>query len=106
MRRVAGRMQTVGAGMLVLAVTVAAPALSAAQQGATDPNVAPTDPPLTTPAPTPGPPAVGEPEDGSAEQDGASATEQVARNGSSTRAATVASSTPQKQAKVAALGSS
>ncbi len=51
MRRVAGRMQTVGAGMLVLAVTVAAPALSAAQQGAGDPSAEPTDPPLTTPAP-------------------------------------------------------
>ena len=77
MRRVAGRMQTVGAGMLVLAVTVAAPALSAAQQGATDPNVAPTDPPLTTPAPPPEPAEDGKPEDGSAEQDGGSAAEQV-----------------------------
>ena len=44
MRRIAGRMQTVGAGMLVLAVTVAAPALSAAQGGADDPDAEPGGP--------------------------------------------------------------
>jgi LPXTG-motif cell wall-anchored protein len=38
MRRAAGRLQTVGAGMLVLAVTVAAPALSAAQEGNAEPG--------------------------------------------------------------------
>ena len=102
MRRVAGRMQTVGAGMLVLAVTVAAPALSAAQQGATDPNVAPTDPPLTTPAPPPEPAEDGKPEDGSPEQDGGSAAEQVVSEAPAEATAPAPEPTPQKQAKVAA----
>ena len=97
MRRVAGRMQTVGAGMLVLAVTVAAPALSAAQQGATDPNAAPTDLPLTTPAPPPEPA-----EDGSPEQDGGSAAEQVVSEAPAEATAPAPEPTPQKQAKVAA----
>ena len=63
MRRVAGRMQTVGAGMLVLAVTVAVPSLSAAQQGAADPNAA-----ARSAADDPGPaayPRGRHPEDGS-----------------------------------------
>ena len=102
MRRVAGRMQTVGAGMLVLAVTVATPALSAGQQGAADPDAAPTDPPLTTPTPPPEPPAEGEPEDGSAGQDGASATEQVVSEAQAEATAPAPEPTPQKQAKVAA----
>ncbi len=102
MRRVAGRMQTVGTGMLVLAVTVAAPALSAAQQGAADPNAAPTDPPLTTPAPPPEPPVEGQPEDGAAGQDGAPATEQVVSEAQAEATAPAPKPTPQKQAKVAA----
>jgi plastocyanin len=48
-RRAGGRLQTVGAAFLVLAITVAPPALSAAQE-----DSVPEGPPVTTPAPAPG----------------------------------------------------
>lgn len=95
-------MQTVGAGMLVLAVTVAAPALSAAQQGAGDPSAEPTDPPLTTPAPPAAQGEEGSPEDGSL--DAGAGAQQVA--GEAAPAETTApepKAVPQKLAKAAAV---
>jgi plastocyanin len=101
MRRVAGRMQTVGAGMLVLAATVAAPALSAAQQGA-DPNAEPADPALTTPAPPTAPPGEpAQPEEG-APQDQASEPEQVVSEAPAQVTAPQPNAAPEKQAKPAA----
>lgn len=89
MRR-AGRLQTVGAGLLVLAATVAGTGLSAAQDGtapSTDPGAAaPVTPPPTDPA---------VPEDGSPE-----AAEQV--DTQTTAPATVSTEAPVKQRKAIA----
>ena len=96
-------MQTVGAGILVLAATVAAPALSAAQQGA-DPNAEPPQPTLTTPAAPPSPPVEpAPPEEGSPEQGEPSDSQQVASQASDqTTAVPEPKAAPQKKAKLAA----
>ena len=97
-------MQTVGAGMLVLAATVAAPALSAAQQGA-DANAEPPQPPLTTPvAPPPSPPAEpAPPEEGSPEPGEPSDSQQVTSPApDQTAAAPQPRAAPQQKAKLAA----
>ena len=94
-------MQTVGAGMLVLSVTIAAPALSAAQQGAGDPSAEPADPPLTTPAPPAPPDEEGSPEAGSL--DGAAETQQVVGTAADQTTAAAPNAAPKKLAKVAAV---
>jgi LPXTG-motif cell wall-anchored protein len=96
-------MQTVGAGMLVLAATVAAPALSPAQQGA-DPNAQATEPPLTTPEPppvTPSEPAP--PEQPAPPADEAPASQEVTGVVPPQATATpVPKAAPQKKARLAA----
>ena len=101
MRSVAGRMQTVGAGMLVLSVTIAAPALSAAQQDAGDPSSEPADPPLTTPAPPAPPDEDGNPEAGSLDSD--AATQQVVGAAADETTAAAPNAAPKKLAKAAAV---
>lgn len=65
MRRVAGRLQTLGAGVLVLAVSVAAPGLSAAQNSAPAEEPVPATPAPEAPPLEPDPAASGGGEDGS-----------------------------------------
>lgn len=92
-------MRTVGAGMLVLAVTVAAPALSAAQDPGVPAEPAPVIPTPPTPPPEPDPPADGDA--GEAEQE-AGSEEQVASQAAATATAPAPDAAPEKQAKASA----
>lgn len=92
-------MRTVGAGMLVLAVTVAAPALSAAQDPGVPAEPAPVIPTPPTPPPEPEPPADGD--SGEAEQE-ASREEQVASPAAATATAPAPDAAPEKRAKASA----
>lgn len=92
-------MRTVGAGMLVLAVTVAAPALSAAQDPGVPAEPAPVIPTPPTPPPEPEPPADGDA--GEAEQE-AGSEEQVANQAAATATAPAPDAAPEKRAKASA----